>query len=151
MLRSQLSQAIKDDTNFVRSHVPAIQSGVGEIQQEQADAKHGKIVEWISATDYPAQQSDIIRRKQEGTGQGFLNAPEFAKWLGEPKGTLFCPGIPGAGKTMVAAIAIDHLLKSAQSSSVGIAYLYFNYKAQEEQGVSSLLAAIVKQLVQVDR
>ncbi|KAF7577158.1 Arp, Ankyrin repeat protein [Pyrenophora tritici-repentis] len=106
------------------------------------------MVGWVSPTDYPAQQSDIIGRRQKGTGQWFLDAPEFAKWLGEPKGTLFCPGIPGAGKTMVAAIAIDHLLKSAQSSSLGVAYVYCNYKAKEEQDASSMLAAIVKQLVQ---
>lgn len=126
----------------------AIQSGVDKIQQDQVDAKHRKMVEWISPTDFPAQQSDVIRRRQEGTGQWFLDAPEFARWLAEPKGTLFCPGIPGAGKTMVAAIAVDHLLRSVQSSSVGVAYVYCNYKAQEEQDASSLLAAMVKQLVQ---
>jgi hypothetical protein len=128
--------------------VPAIQSRVDQIQQDRVDAKHSKIVEWISTTDYPKQQSDIIGRRQEGTGQWFLDAPEFAKWLSEPKSTLFCPGIPGAGKTMVAAIAIDHLLQSTQSSSIGVAYVYCNYNAQEEQDVPSMLAAIVKQLVQ---
>jgi hypothetical protein len=136
-IRSKLSQAIKDDTNFVRTHVPALQSGVDKIQQDQADAKHAKMVEWISSTDYPAQQSDIISRRQKGTGQWFLDAPEFARWFSEPKGTLFCPGIPGAGKTMVAAIAIDRLLKSVQSSSFGVAYVYCNYKA-----------ALIKQLAQ---
>jgi hypothetical protein len=49
---------------------------------------------------------------------------------------------------MVAAIAINHLLKSVQSSSHGIAYVYCNYKAQEEQDASRMLAAILKQLVQ---
>jgi Cdc6-like AAA superfamily ATPase len=106
------------------------------------------VVKWISPTDYPAQQSDIIGRRQEGTGQWFLDAPEFATWLSEPKGTLFCPGIPGAGKTMVVAIAVDHLLRSVQSSSVGVVYVYCNYKAEEEQEASRLLAAMVKQLVQ---
>jgi hypothetical protein len=121
---------------------------VDKIQQDQADARHSRIVEWISPTNYPAQQSDIIGRRQKGTGQWFLGAPEFARWLDEPKGTLFCPGIPGAGKTMVAAIAIDHLLQSMQSNSIGVAYVYCDYKAQEEQNASSMLAAIVKQLVQ---
>ncbi|KAF1970704.1 hypothetical protein BU23DRAFT_537789 [Bimuria novae-zelandiae CBS 107.79] len=144
----KLSQAIKDDTNVLRTHVPAIHSRVDEIQQDQVNAKHSKIMGWISPTGYPAQQSDIIGRRQKGTGKWFLDAPEFTRWLGEPKGTLFCPGIPGAGKTMVAAIAIDHLLKSVQSSLVGVAYVYCNYKAQEEQDASSMLAAIVKQLVQ---
>lgn len=98
--------------------------------------------------DFPAQQSDIIGRRQEGTGQWFLDDPAFAKWLSQPKETLFCPGIPGAGKTMIAAIVIDHLLKAVQSSAVGVAYVYCNYKAQGEQDAASLLAAILKQLVQ---
>ncbi|KAL5378431.1 hypothetical protein DPSP01_009188 [Paraphaeosphaeria sporulosa] len=144
----KLSQAIKDDTKVLRTHMPVIHSRVDEIQQDQVDAKHSKIVGWISPTNYPAQQSDIIRRRQEGTGQWFLDAPEFTTWLSAPKGTLFCPGMPGAGKTMVAAIVIDHLLKSVQSSSVGVAYVYCNYKAQEEQDVYGMLAAILKQLVQ---
>jgi hypothetical protein len=48
---------------------------------------------------------------------------------------------------MVAAIVIDHLLKSVQSSSHGVAYVYCNYKAREEQDTSRMLAAILKQLV----
>jgi len=68
-------------------------------------------------------------------------------WLRQPKATLFCPGIPGAGKTIIAAIVIEHL-KKLQSSSVGVAYVYCNYKAQQEQDSTSLLAAILKQLVQ---
>ncbi|RMZ68355.1 ankyrin [Pyrenophora seminiperda CCB06] len=144
----KLSQAIQDDTHFVRTHVPVIQSGVDEIRQEQDAAKHRRILEWISPLDYPAKQSDTIKRRQEGTGQWFLDAPQVARWLSEHQATLFCPGIPGAGKTMVAAIAIDHLLKSVQSSSHGVAYVYCDYKAREEQDTSRMLAAILKQLVQ---
>jgi DNA-binding transcriptional regulator YbjK len=48
----------------------------------------------------------------------------------------------------VAAIAIDYLLKLVQSSSHGVAYMYCNYKAREEQDTSRMLAAILKQLVQ---
>jgi hypothetical protein len=49
---------------------------------------------------------------------------------------------------MVAAIMIDHLRKSVQNSSDGIAYVYCNHKAREKQDTSSMLAAILKQLVQ---
>jgi hypothetical protein len=48
---------------------------------------------------------------------------------------------------MLAAIAIDHLLNTAQNSAHGTAYVYCNYKAQEEQDVASMLAGILKQLV----
>ncbi|KAF2678030.1 ankyrin [Lentithecium fluviatile CBS 122367] len=137
----KLSQAIKDDTH-------AIKSDLNSVRTHGDNAEHRRLLEWISSTDYPAQQSDIIKRRQEGTGQWFLAAPHVATWLSKPQATLFCPGIPGAGKTMVAAIAIDYLLKSVQSSSHGVAYVYCNYKAQEEQDASRMLAAILKQLVQ---
>ena len=101
----------------------------------------------MSTSDYPAQQSDTIKRREQGTGKWFLDALEVSRWLNEAKATLFCPGIPGAGKTMLAAVAIDHLLNTAHNSANGTAYVYCNYKAQEDQDVSSMLAGILKQLV----
>lgn len=118
------------------------------MQQVQVTASQRILLEWISSSDYPAQQSDIIKRRQEGTGQWFLDAPEVARWLNDAKTTLFCPGIPGAGKTMVAAIAVDQLLDSAQNGAFGVAYVYCNYKSQADQDIVGILAAILKQLVQ---
>jgi hypothetical protein len=109
-------------------------------------AESDKIFEWLSSTDFPAKQSDFIAKRQEGTGQWFLDSPEFTKWLCTSKEILFCPGIPGAGKTMMAAITIDHLLRTTRSDSIGIAYIYCNYKEQADQNTASLVAAILKQL-----
>jgi hypothetical protein len=105
-------------------------------------------MQWLSLSDFTAQQHDIISRKEEGTGQWFLDSAEFEAWQQGPKKILFCPGIPGAGKTMIAAIAIDHLCKRAQSEDIGVAYLFCNFKAQLEQTSTALLAAVLKQLVQ---
>lgn len=49
---------------------------------------------------------------------------------------------------MIAATAIDHLLEIAQTSSCGVAFVYCNYKAREEQDAPRMLAALLKQLVQ---
>ena len=143
------TEVIKDDTSFVRASVPAIESKIDMIRHDSDRAQHSMLMTWISGMDFPAQQSDIISRKEEGTGQWFLSAPEFVKWLNLPmKTTLFCPGIPGAGKTMIAATTIDSLLEN-RDSTTGIAYVYCNYQAQAQQNSSNLLAALLKQLVQV--
>jgi hypothetical protein len=105
-------------------------------------------MQWLSPTDLPAQQHDIISRRQEGTGHWFLDTPEFKRWLCGSDQTLFCPGIPGAGKTMMAAIAIDHLCRTTRSEGIGVAYLFCSYKAQVDQSAASLFAALLKQLVQ---
>jgi len=145
---SKLSQAIKNCGESILSNTESIKTDAEYMRHEGDLAKHSKLLAWISPTDYPAQQSDFISRRQKGTGQWFLNSSQFGQWIGQPNGTLFCPGIPGAGKTMVAATAINHLLNSAQKRSVGIVYVYCNYKAQKDQDAAGLLAAILKQLVQ---
>jgi Cdc6-like AAA superfamily ATPase len=147
--------AIKDSTSFIRDAIPDMQDdliAMRDAQSLQWDAhqlqQHQTIIDWLSPTDFPAQQHDIITRRQEGTGEWFLKSPEFTKWYQGDHKTLFCPGIPGAGKTMMAAIAIDHLCKTVRSDEVGIAYVYCNYNSQGNQSVDALLSAILKQLLQ---
>ncbi|OCK75168.1 hypothetical protein K432DRAFT_178875 [Lepidopterella palustris CBS 459.81] len=56
--------------------------------------------------------------------------------------------MPGAGKTMVAAIAINHICTTAPLDDVGLAYAFCNYKAQADQSALSLLSALLRQLVE---
>ena len=48
---------------------------------------------------------------------------------------------------MMAAIAIDHIYRAMRSNDIEVAYLFGSYKSQSDQSVSSLFAAILKQLV----
>jgi len=48
---------------------------------------------------------------------------------------------------MMAAITVDHLLKTVRSNAIGVSYIYCNYNAQADQNTTILLAAILKQLV----
>jgi hypothetical protein len=113
----------------------------------QQDHLRKTILDWISSTNYPTQLSDFINRKEKGTGSWFLNAPQYKNWIQESKQTLFCPGMPGAGKTMIAAMAIDHL--SRQNEANGVACIFCNYKTPaDQQNAAILLAAILRQLVQ---
>lgn len=82
-----------------------------------------------------------------GTGKWFLDTKEFEAWLkGEGK-ILFCPGIPGAGKTMMASIVIDHISHDVCRQNACVSYLFCNYKGTAELTVSDLLAAVLKQLL----
>ncbi len=125
-----------------------------EINVEIMRSKLGKeedldILKWLTPIDYATQQSDHISRRQPGTGQWLLNSAEYQEWLKTPGKTLFCPGIPGAGKTILTAIVIDDIYSRSQfDTSVGIAYLYCDFGRQHEQNIESLLANLLKQLAQ---
>ena len=108
-----------------------------------------KVLNWLTPIDYAAQQSDFIRLRQAGTGQGLLGSPEFKAWVQTEKQTLFCPGIPGAGKTILASIVVDELTtRFSDDESIGVAYVYCNFRRQGEQKAEDLLASLLKQLAQ---
>jgi hypothetical protein len=105
------------------------------------------ILDWLTPMNYAPQQHDFISRRQAGTGQWLLNSVEFQAWLDADKQTLFCPGIPGAGKTILTSIVVEDLYTRFQNhSSIGIAYLYCNFKRNHEQKLDDLLLSLLKQL-----
>ncbi|KAJ6438048.1 purine and uridine phosphorylase [Purpureocillium lavendulum] len=114
---------------------------------------HGEreILKWLTEIDYAPQHCDYLRKRQEGTGRWLLESPEYQDWLKANRQTLFCPGIPGAGKTILTSIVVEDLAAQFQNDlSVGIAFIYFSFKDQEQdkQKLEELLASLLKQLCQ---
>lgn len=105
---------------------------------------------WISTINSQAQQSHLRSLKAKGTGQWFLDAPEFKQWVKKPGQPLFCPGIPGAGKTMMVSGVVDHLetLVSASETDFNLAYIYCDYKTGNLRSNAEILGEMVRQLVQ---
>lgn len=122
---------------------------VNELLHGQHAQEHKKILNWLTPIDYAPQQADYISMRQPETGQWFLDSAEYQNWLRNDKQTLFCPGGPGTGKTIMTAIAIDDLYAVYKSDlNIGIAYLYCDFRRQNEQKTEDLMANLLKQLVQ---
>ncbi|EEU36945.1 uncharacterized protein NECHADRAFT_20595, partial [Fusarium vanettenii 77-13-4] len=63
--------------------------------------------------------------------------------------TLFCPGIPGAGKTIVASVVINHLMeKLREDLASGLAYIYCDFRRRNEQTVEHFASSLLKQLAE---
>jgi hypothetical protein len=106
-----------------------------------------EILDWLTPIDYAPQQHDFISRRQKGTGQWLLDSTEFQRWLETNKQTLFCPGIPGAGKTILTAATINDLTTRFHGNpDIGIAYIYCNFRQKDKQKAQDLLASLLKQL-----
>lgn len=127
----------------VQETVNVISKNVDSLQNDQ---ERRAIIEWLDATDYSAQQRDHLEKRQKRTCEWLLESDEFRSWLAEAGQTLFCPGIPGTGKTIAASIVVDHLCRKFQNDdSVGIAFIFYNY--QQPQTLAELYSSLLGQLI----
>ncbi|EGX88078.1 serine/threonine-protein kinase ripk4, putative [Cordyceps militaris CM01] len=148
------ASAAKDVAGIIIEQVGKVQVSVSHIEDDlaysrkrscQQDTK--EILDWFTPVNYGPTQSDYLSRRQYGTGSWFLDSEKFQAWVNTDKTTLFCPGIPGAGKTMFTSIVIDYLEKRfGLTPKVGIAYIYCNHNRQHDQEFPILLLSLLKQL-----
>ncbi|KAK6822051.1 hypothetical protein RU639_006694 [Aspergillus parasiticus] len=120
---------------------------VAELLHRQDETERQAILDWLSPVNHAVQQSDYLSRHQPGTGQWFIDSHRFRTWVEKPEQILFCPGIPGAGKTTLMSLVIDELYKRyGNDSDIGIAFIYSNFK--DEWTMYQLLSTLLKQLIQ---
>ncbi|KAK4656897.1 hypothetical protein QC762_208180 [Podospora pseudocomata] len=141
ILEQTLKQVHKE-TSATREDVTQIKSKLGKEEDKE-------VLDWLTKIDYGPQQSDYLKRRQPGTGQWLLDSEKFKGWLSASNQTLFCPGIPGAGKTILTSVVVDHLgSKFHNDPKIGIAYIYFNFQRQDKQTIDDLLASVLKQIAE---
>ncbi|KAJ7481303.1 hypothetical protein B0H11DRAFT_1863196 [Mycena galericulata] len=115
--------------------------------ESENDAERMKIIAWLSPLNFFLRHADISQARQEGTGGWLLADPDFQEWESGSGRTLWCHGIPGAGKTVLASLVVDHLSAKFQNKNIGVACIYLHHKETEVQTPTKLLAALWRQLV----
>ncbi len=126
-------------------------------RQEPRDRQ--AFLDWLAPTVYHLEQTQYARMRYPGTGEWFLNSGLYQRWIhahSDPGGqtpashTLFCPGRPGAGKTILTSAVVEDLtcrFPSGPDPNVGVAYIYCDFRLQEEQLASDLLLSLLRQLL----
>lgn len=104
-----------------------------------------KILAWLSSLNFKAKHQDVLSNHHPGTGQWIFDTPEFISWRYGNSKAIWCTGIPGAGKTILASIVIDKLQKELDTD--GLAYVYCSYQNPEHTSIN-LIASILQQVAQ---
>ncbi|KAH6909553.1 ankyrin repeat-containing domain protein [Coprinopsis sp. MPI-PUGE-AT-0042] len=110
------------------------------------------ILSSLSLPNFWKLQDDIFARVTEGTGLWLAKGSVLEAWLKKGK-ILWGVGIPGAGKTFLFSIVIDHLSRAVEESTdngktpkMCLAYVYIRYS--EPLSIQQILESLVKQIVQ---
>ncbi|KAI9146888.1 Pathogen-related protein [Paramyrothecium foliicola] len=151
-LRSRITAHVSRLTLFTSSINSGIlfevRNTVRDISSQHSEDQKSAFLDWISVEDFALQQLDFLERRHEGTGRWLLESTEFRNWTQGLNKTLFCPGIPGGGKTILASTVINHLQTTVgDDDRVAVAFLFCNFRRKAEQSARDLLSSLLRQLV----
>ncbi len=93
-------------------------------QQESLDIKlKADILAWLCPLPMNQVHQTISDRAEKGSGEWFLSSEAFKSWCLDTDNCLWCWGIPGAGKTVLASIVVNHIRREraeTMKNSIGL-------------------------------
>ena len=129
--------------------VHGIKSGLNQVVLND---QRRKILDSFGSTD-SGQNHDTSRKLWHPcTGLWLTEGTEFRGWLtNKTAKNIWCYGIPGSGKTVLASAVIGEVFRCC-SESVAAAYYYCDYKDIKTQDPANILGSLARQLIlQSDR
>ena len=126
------------------------QRAARERKLEIKERKRVAIIDWLSPLSFQARQSQLYNQctQQNVSTPNLLASPEFEAWTAGAPWMLQCVGEPGAGKTFVCALVVEHLKAIFKNRNVPILCVYLNYKESNVQTLDNLISSLLKQLLQ---
>ncbi|KAF3921062.1 Ankyrin-3 [Arthrobotrys entomopaga] len=118
-----------------------------EVTLLKTDMQFETILNWLCSANFEEKQRDIFRQHHPRSGRWFLDSTSFIGWVTAKYQRIWCHGDPGAGKTVMTSMVINHIAESIQDKSIGLAYFYCDYQDQENQTADYFVASLLKQLI----
>lgn len=126
----------------------AIMLEIESLRDHQGDQEMRDIISWLSPLKFWSKHQDIFAKHQEGTGSWLFGDPKFSDWKTGKERLLWCPGVPGAGKTIISSMVIDHLITTSKEPDVAVVGIYCDYNEFNQQSTSKYIASLLQQLLQ---
>ncbi|CAL8581268.1 hypothetical protein XPA_006968 [Xanthoria parietina] len=116
------------------------------VRTSDVSRERESILKWLSNAKPSQKHHDVRLPRVAGTGGWLLEESTFKKWRDAEENLLWCYGIQGSGKSILASLVIDHLSHTFPSHQVVVAHTYFDYRDQHHQSVEQTIASLLKQV-----
>ncbi|KAL8877479.1 MAG: hypothetical protein Q9198_004511 [Flavoplaca austrocitrina] len=161
-VQTELSDSVRCSIQDIGSDVRQSREAIEWLRDSQQDKDYQAMLQWLSPLNFHLVHNDNLHGRHGDTGDWILRESSFEVWVAGHLDTLCCEGIPGAGKTIIASIIIDHLRYRLESngddhahrhSSSGLvdsslSYVFCTFKDRVNQTAENLFGRIVKQLAE---
>lgn len=119
-----------------------------QTRTDHADSERRQVSEWLERINPSSLHNAALDKHEPLTSEWFFRSPQWASWL-EPSSQdrfLWIYGIPGAGKTVLASVAIEELKRLIGKRPGDMcAYYYCHYSHNQDESVP-FLSWIVSQV-----
>lgn len=113
--------------------------------------EHRDVLKWLSDDDFNYHknyQNHLVRNRQAGTRKWLMGSDEWKSWLQSAGKTLYCPGIPGSGKTFTTAMVIENMGSLSEEHGWVYAYVFCNYQQLKENRCEMLLRSLLRMVLE---
>lgn len=137
-----------------------LQSGINGIESElkrkhevetriAMTTERRKVLDWIQPYDPYQNHGMSLRLRHPGTGLWFVESDKIKSWLTCAGAKLWCYGIAGAGKTVLASSIIQEAIEQS-CPNVAVAFFYCDYKNTATQEPRNILGSLACQFALQD-
>ncbi|KAE9362915.1 hypothetical protein N431DRAFT_143912 [Stipitochalara longipes BDJ] len=124
-----------------------IDSEMREVRRNLLDHERQAVLDWICRSgDTSTLHNRAGEKRHPDSGLWFLESADFAGWMASP-GFFWLHGIPGCGKTVLCSTIIKAIQDiRLETTTIKLAYFYFNFQDTDKQDVAVVLRSLIKQL-----
>ncbi|KAL3595643.1 hypothetical protein FPOAC2_09995 [Fusarium poae] len=144
MLLNELDVPLDDVVVVDRLHI-ADYNEANILPQDKTTLE--RLLNWLSPTKYAGDGSELnkhVASHLKGTSQWLLDSPIFEQWhRGNSHGILWIRGVPGTGKSVLAARLIAHL----SSEECPVLYFFSRYTIQSNHRPEAALRDWIAQIL----
>lgn len=124
-----------------------MRSDISSVKRATDASEFHRIMEWLSPCIFEEHQESL--EVTPGTGGWFFKSDPYNRWKSGQDRWLWCHGVPGAGKTFLAAQTVNELRHThGESIDAQILVAFCTFTSLESQSVENILGALVKQAAQ---
>lgn len=129
---------------IIQNDIKEVENIMKSVQTQQLAAG---VRQWLSAPDAIIDYNTACAKRHSGTGQWFVQSPDFTSWLQQGNSFLWLYGFAGSGKSVLCSTAIQHAFRNAWSQAKSaVAFFFFTFSDESKQDTSALLRALLLQL-----
>lgn len=146
--KTNLSLALNADGISGHLQTLSIVHGIkSELDRIVLDEHRRKILDSFGSIDFRKNHEMSLKLWRPSTGLWLTEGAQFRGCLtGQTTRNMWCYGMPGSGKTVLASAVIEEVQKRC-CHSVAAAYFYCDYKDVTTQDPINILGSLAKQLI----